>query len=136
VGTISLACIPPPNTQTTCAFNPSAVATAGTSTLTISTTAAHSHGTEEADWRGMSLGVSLAAMLGCIVFPRRRRPLLLALIVLCGLVGAGGCGTGGSTAVGPTGGSPSGTQLFTIVTSGNDGTSTNRHDSQFQVTIQ
>jgi trimeric autotransporter adhesin len=136
-GTVSLGCTPPPNSLTTCSFSLTAVPAGGVSTLTIGTTASHAIGSQRADLRGLGMGVSLGALLGCVLFPKRRRPALLALIALCGLLGAAGCGQGGSAAIGGTiGGSPLGTQLFTIVTSGSDGISTNRHDIQFQVSIQ
>ncbi len=138
-GTVTLGCTPPADTLTTCTFNPTSLTGGGVATLLITTTAAHSVGSQSAGTGGVGLlGTALAAGLGCLLFPRRRRPALLAFIALCGLLAAGGCGLGTtSTGVGSgSSGSPLGTQSFSIVTSGSDGVTTNRHDSQFQVTIQ
>jgi hypothetical protein len=138
-GTVALACTPPPGTLTTCSFSPASVSVGGVSTLTIGTTAANNVSVRRAGVGELGFGASIVAVLGCLLFPRHRRPALLALIALCGLLGAAGCGNGGSATPdggNGTSGSPLGTQLFTIVSAGSDGVTTNRHDVQFQVTIQ
>jgi hypothetical protein len=135
-GTVSLACTPPAGTATTCSFSSATVGANGSSTLTIGTTAPHAAETQQARLEGVGFGVSIAAVLGFMLLPRRRRPALLAVLVLCGLVGAAGCGSSTSAPPALTGGSPLGTQTFTVVSSGADGVSTTRHNVQFQVTIQ
>ena len=137
VGTVVLGCTPPPETETTCTFNPSVLTTSGTSTLTIGTTAPHARSSSQAALRGVGLGVSFAAGMVCLLLPQRRRPALLAVMVLCGLMGATGCGSGDAgTSSTADAGTPLGTQQFTIVTSGADGVTTNRHNVAFQVMIQ
>lgn len=135
-GTVSLACTPPAGTATTCSFSPTSVGANGSSVLSIGTTAPHAAAGEQAEMERLGLGVSMAALLSCMLLPRRRRPALLAVLVLCGLIGAAGCGSSGNAPAALTAGSPLGTQTFSIVTSGSDGVSTNRHNVQFQVTIQ
>jgi hypothetical protein len=132
-GTVSLACTPPAATATTCSFSSATVGANGSSTLTIGTT--HAAATQQAQLERVGFGVSMA-VLGFMLLPRRRRPALLAVLVLCGLVGAAGCGSSTSAPPALIGGSPLGTQTFTVVTSGADGVSTTRHNVQFQVTIQ
>jgi len=137
-GTVTLSCTPPAATLTTCSVSPATLTAGGTAILSIATTAPHAVGSQSAGLGGLGLGASFAALLGLLLLPRRRRPALLALIALCGLFSAAGCGSGpsGSGSIGGTGGSPLGTQVFTIVAAGSDGISTNRHNYQFQVTIQ
>jgi len=50
-----------------------------------------------------------------------------------------GCTSQGTTVTGTTtatGGTPQGAQLLTITTSGTDGLTTVRHNTQYQVTVQ
>ena len=142
-GTVVLGCTPPSGTATTCTFNPAVISTSGTSQLLITTAAASaiSGGKLSSSLRYTGLGVSFAAALGLLLLPRRRRPMLLAAITLVGLLGVAGCtnvrDTGGdAVGTGGSSGTPLGTQIFTITTSGTDGVTTNRHDLQFQVTVQ
>ena len=140
-GTVVLGCTPPSGTATTCSFNPAVISANGTSTLTISTTAPQARRTLAAGLGLTGVGVSAAALFGMLLWPRRRRPALLALIAMLGVIGAAGCtnirDTGGNAVTtGGTGGTPLGTQLFTITTSGTDGVTTNRHDTQLQVVVQ
>ena len=106
--------------------------------MTIGTTAAKAQTVQRAAVR-LETGTSLAAIVGFLLWPRRRRPALLGVILLCGLFSAAGCGTqltNTGTPVLVTGGTPLGTQVFTIVTSGTDGVTTTRHNLSFQVLVQ
>ncbi len=146
-GTVVLGCTPPSGTATTCKFSPASLSPNGTTTLQITTaapSAARSAGTGSLASVAAS-GVSLAAVFGLLLLPRRRRrgygPALLAIVALAGLLGAAGCTnirdtgdpivtTGGNT------GTPLGAQLFTITTSGTDGVTTVSHNTQYQVNVQ
>ena len=138
-GQVVLSCTPPGSTYTTCGVSPSVMANgSGIATLTITTTAA-----THAALR-ITGTLSLAGLLATLLWPgarRRRLPLLcgLALACACSLTGCTSVQSQGSTAggdAGSAGGTPSGTQIFTIVAAGSDGRTTNRHTYQFQVTVQ
>jgi hypothetical protein len=151
-GTVTFGCTPPPNSETTCAFNPVSLNGGGSTTLTITTTAAtttttasNSHRHEDT-WNLFG-GTALATLLWFAV-PRRRAAATRLLLVIAAVVITAnlGCGsgttgtTGGSTGGGTTSvvdpGTPLGTQNFTITTAGSDGVNTVRHTDQFQVTVQ
>ena len=141
-GQVVLGCTPPAGTATTCSFNPAVINVSGTSLVLISTTAPQDHKSvaQAGLTRGL-LGTALAALTLGFLLPsvRRRRPMLLAAFVSFLLLGGLGCtnlnNVAGSGSTGG-GGSPLGTQIFSITTSGTDGVTTNRHDMQFQVIIQ
>ena len=120
---------------TTCAFSPATVtpgASAATSKLTISTTAASSAGWRRWPWRGspppsvplwaivVAAWISLISAETCL---RRARPvqqragLLPALGLITVVLGCLGCGGGGSAAAAPpvtNPGTPSGTYMVTV----------------------
>lgn len=137
-GTVSLACTPAPDTLTACTLTPAQVPGGGAATLTIVTTAARSRTGQSARLEWLGAG-PVMAMLVWVMAPRRRRPPVLALLAVAVLTGLAGCGQGGSatgTPGQPVGGSPLGTYLFTVTTSGSEGGYTNRHTTQVSVTIQ
>ncbi|MDE3103561.1 MAG: Ig-like domain repeat protein [Acidobacteriota bacterium] len=153
-GSVSFGCTPPPSSEATCSFSPVTVNGSGSTTMTITTTApvvsALKRGTQSAQshspWRALG-GPALAALL-CLLLPMRRRrlPVLLAMCLAVALLPISGCGlggtlnstpgSGGSTGTVTDPGTPSGTQSFTIVAAGSDGTNTVRHTYQYQVTVQ
>jgi len=123
-GTVNLACsgitgggTPAP----TCSFSPSSVANgSGTSTLTISTTAAHASVTSP--WGGifyaMWLPIGGLALLGTSLTARKKRfwAFLLGCLVFSGLIFLAACG-GSSSSGGGGGGdprTPAGTYTITI----------------------
>jgi len=139
-GTVTLSCTPPINTATTCIFNPASITTSGSSQLLITTTAPQANKTiEHAGFDGKLLGVIAAVLLMVMLLPsvRRRRPVLLGLLLTCLVLGASGCTVLNNVATQvPVSGTPLGTQIFTISTSGTDGVSTTHHNTTLQVTVQ
>ncbi len=144
-GTVSFGCTPPSGANATCSFSPALLQGGGSTTMTITTTAPKARPVQEAKdatkfWP-LGAGSALAFAL-CSFVPRRRRtvPLLLTALLMVGLFPGLGCGLGGDAPASPTiptdGGTPLGTQTFTITTAGNDGVNTVRHTYQYQVTIQ
>ena len=142
-GTVSLGCVPPSGTETTCTFTPSQVTGSGVSQLVITTTQPSVSGTTSKHAsleRGVG-GVALASLLMVMLLPgvKRRRPVLMLLLVSAMMLASVGCtnlvnpsdggGGGGVT------GTPLGTEIFTITASGTDGKTTVIHDTQFQVTV-
>jgi hypothetical protein len=83
-------------------------------------------------------GLAFVGVLGVVLWPSRRRfRLWLATVFLAaGIAGLSGCTQSSTTNTGGDSGTPSGTQLFTVVTSGTDGRTTNRHSLQFQLTVE
>ena len=79
-------------------------------------------------------------MLLCLLLPaaRRRRMQLLAVAVLLVLGTTVGCTNivNGPTGSGLGSGTPAGTQVITITTSGTDGVSTTRHNYSISVSVQ
>jgi hypothetical protein len=145
-GTVSFGCTPPSGGEATCGFSPASLQGGGSTTMSITTTAAKAKPVQQAkDTSGSwSLGAGSAlAFALCFIVPRRRRtvPLLLTALLMVSLFPGLGCGLGGDAPASPTtpttdGGTPLGTQTFTITTAGNDGVNTVRHTYQYQVTIQ
>jgi hypothetical protein len=144
-GTVTFGCTPPPNSETTCSFNPVTLTGGGSTTLQITTTAATtqtaSNGRTYSDWNLFG-GTAMAALLW-FVAPRRRAGLskLLLLLVAVAITANLGCGSGKDSSNSGSGtstdsGTPLGTQTFTITTAGSDGVNTVRHTDQYQVTIQ
>ena len=149
-GTVSFGCTPPSSTETSCSFNPVTLNGGGSTTMTIATTAATAGTTSSTKSSRLTLGgpwhlaagSALAGML-CLLLPRRRRaiPVMLCLLLACGLSTSLGCSlistTDNSTPTTPADpGTPLGTTTFTITTAGSDGVTTVRHNYQYQVTVQ
>ena len=140
-GTIALTCSAALYTEISCGFSPSILNGGGTSTLTIVTTPAKGNlvpGTQQSSVRLIG-GVSLAALL-CWILPgqrRRRLPTLLLGLLALSLTFNLGCsaGTFNPTSI-TSAGTPLGTTLLTISTTGTSGTNTVHHNYFYQVTIQ
>jgi hypothetical protein len=123
-GTVSFACsgitgggTPAP----TCSFNPSSVANgSGTSTLTISTTAAHASVTSPSRgiFYAMWLPIGGLALLGTAFTARKKRfwGFLLGCLLFSGLIFLAACGGSSSSGGGGGGhpGTPAGTYTITI----------------------
>jgi hypothetical protein len=140
-GSIVLGCNPAPNTLMTCSFNPTTLNGSGVSTLTVTTTAARKSVRGDGEQASLSLagGATLAALL-CWLLPGRKRrlPTLLLVLLALGLTVNIGCSANdfnAPAAVADTG-TPLGTTLLTITTTGTSGSSTVRHNYTFQVTVQ
>lgn len=120
-GSVSLACssVTGGGTPTpTCSFNPNSVATgSGTSTLTVSTTAAHASLTSSsrAIFFAMLLPMGGIAVLGAGSRRKNLLGLLLACLIVSGLIFLAACG-GGSSSSGGGGqpGTPAGTYTVTV----------------------
>ena len=138
-GQVALACTAPAGSATTCSYDKSLVQTSGVVNLTIETTVrsasvARPRGVIEASL------ASAGAMLLLLVAPgaRRRKLRLLAIVLLVAVGSTLGCtnivnGSGGS---GLGSGTPAGTEILTITTSGTDGVTTVRHNYQVAVNVQ
>jgi hypothetical protein len=145
---VVLGCTPPAASLMTCSFNPSVLqGGSGSSILTITTTAPKAM--LEMPWKTQGGGISLAALsvatllLGLLLPGNKRvRSLMLAVAASMVLFTSFGClqsstaATTGTTTTTSSPGTPQGTQLLTITTSGTNGLTTERHNSQFQVTVQ
>jgi hypothetical protein len=139
-GQISLGCTPPPNTETTCGFNPAVLTSNGTTTLTITTTPPQSAKNAGPGKMQLAGGAALALLLGFFV-PGRRRVGSVLLILFAAVLSLNiGCGVSSTATSSPVKqsdpGSPLGTVMFNITTAGTDGVNTIRHNYQYQVTIQ
>ena len=143
-GTVIFGCTPPASTETACSFSPVSLIGGGSTTMTITTTAAVSMSPKgsarraalQRNWN-LAAGATFAMLF--FVAPRRRRALPMLLLLLCAVcltanLGCGGVQTDPSDPSNP--GTPLGTQIFTITAAGSNGVSTTRHDYQYQVTIQ
>jgi len=86
----------------------------------------------------MSTALSILLLGFLLPSVRRRRPVILAIVLSCLALGTVGCtnlvNTSNQTTVGS--GTPLGTLIFTITTSGTDGRTTEQHNTQLQVTVQ
>jgi hypothetical protein len=148
-GSVTFGCTPPSGAEATCSFSQVSLQGGGSTTMSITTTAAQAkqgtqHASRQSPWR-LATGSTLAMLL-CFLLPRRRRalPFLIASLLAVSLSTTLGCGIGlvnGDTPPsngGPTTdpGTPLGSQIFTITTAGSDGINTVRHTYQYQVTIQ
>jgi hypothetical protein len=112
--------------------------------LTITTTAASAKMTEPARPFGLGLrsasGILCAGLLG-LLLPRRRRvwPVLLAMLLALATVSNLGCGQTAlrdTPGAGVTGGTPQGTAVLTINSSGTDGVTTISHTYSYALNIQ
>jgi hypothetical protein len=140
-GSVILGCAPAPNTDMTCSFNPTVITGGGNTALTVVTTAPKSAALDggQRNSLGAAGGVTLAALLCCLLPGRGRRrvPVLVLMLLALGLTMNMGCSAGNFSVTEPiTGGTPLGTTLLTIDTAGTDGASTVRHNYIFQVTVQ
>lgn len=140
-GTITLSCAPPTGIRITCGFNPTVLTGGGVSTLTVGTTLPKGQSINRQP-RGAfeaTAGVALAALLawGLPIRGRRRLPPVLLLLTTVGLLFGTGCAPGNFSEIASiTAGTPLGTTLLTITTAGTNGSSTVRHNYNYQVTVQ
>jgi trimeric autotransporter adhesin len=159
-GTITFGCTPPPDSETTCNFLPTTVASGGSTTLFIGTTAPNAvGGTTSARLAPVLIPFTAMGML--LLWPGRRKRIgsalrnglgggLLLLLLAVGLANTG-CSTvtvnpngtvnsGGGGSTGTNSGSPLGTNTFTITTAGTstgtNGTFTVSHTTSYLVTTQ
>lgn len=119
--------------ESTCSFNPASVTNSGTTTLTVSTTAAHSARLEGPAW--WNFGVTLAGIVLLGNGSRRRAwRRLLALIAVSCLVTIVSCGGGGGNSSGGNTdpGTPAGSSTVTVTAI--NGTLT--HTATFTLTVQ
>jgi hypothetical protein len=138
-GSVILGCIPPPNVEMTCSFNPVVLNGGGPTTLTVTSTATKTarfdHGGDVPF--GIAGSITFAGLV-CLLIPGRRRPrvsgLLLVLLGLALTMNLG-CSSGNFPA-GADAGTPYGTTLLNINTAGTQNGSTVRHNYTFQVTVQ
>jgi hypothetical protein len=154
-GTVTFGCTPPPDSDTTCSFSPSVVASTGTTTMVIGTTKpAVRGGPTVAGIVVRLLLLPFAALPLLLLLPagrsRLRAGMLLALTAAVLLLHTGcaqvnvnpatgsSSGTGGGG--GSTNGTPTGTLNFTITTSGSStgvsGSYTERQTASYMVTTQ
>ena len=140
-GTITLTCAGPLNFEMTCGFNPTVLTAGGSTTLTVSTSAPKTAALDQKPRNplGLAGGVTLAALLCCLLPARGRRriPAMLLLLLAFGLTMNLGCSGNNLSIIAQTGaGTPLGTTLLTVTTTGTSGANTVRHNYTFQVTVQ
>lgn len=119
--------------ESTCSFNPASVTNSGSTTLTVSTIAAHSARLEGPAWWTTSLGATLAGIFLLGSGSRRRawRRLLSLMAVTC-LITIASCGGGGGGSGNMDPGTPAGSSTVTVTAT--SGTLT--HTATFTLTIQ
>jgi hypothetical protein len=102
--------------ESTCSFSPASVTGSGSTTLTITTTAAHRASLEGSGWWTTSVGATLAGVFLLGGASRRRtRGRLLSVIAFAFLITIGGCGGGGSGGGGNNDpGTPVGSSMVTV----------------------
>jgi Pro-kumamolisin, activation domain/Bacterial Ig-like domain (group 3) len=121
--------------ESTCSFNPASVTNSGTTTLTVSTTGAHSARLESPAWWATSFGVALAGVLLLGNGSRRRAwKRLLSLIAVSCLVAIVSCGGGDSHSSGGNTdpGTPAGSSTVTVTAINGSLT----HTATFTLTVQ
>src|SRR4029077_3882335 len=121
--------------ESTCSFNPASVTNSGSTTLTVSTTAAHSAMLEGPAWWTTSFGATLAGICLLGIGSRRRAwRRLLSLIAVACLITIASCGGGGGGGGGENmdPGTPAGSSTVTVTVS--SGTLT--HSATLALTIQ
>ena len=126
--------------ESTCSFSPASVTGSGSTTLTISTTAAHSARLEGPAWWFTSFGASFAGIFLLGGASRRRMKLgrgartLLALMAFAFLITIAGCGGGSSGGGGHNQdpGTPVGTSVVTVTATSGSIT----HSATFTLTVQ
>jgi hypothetical protein len=126
--------------ESTCSFNPAAVTGSGSTTVTVTTTAAHTAKLESPGWWGASLSMTLAGVL-LLGGGSKRRWLgrLLSVLAFAFLITIGGCGGGGSSSSGGGGGggnhdpgTPVGISTVTVTATGGSVT----HTVTFTLNVQ
>ena len=119
--------------ESTCSFNPASVTNSGSTTLTVSTTAAHSARLEGPAWWTTSFGATLAGVFLLGTGSRRRvwRRLLSLMAIAC-LITIASCGGGGSGGGNMDPGTPAGSSTVTVTAT--NGTLT--HTATFTLAIQ
>ena len=100
--------------ESTCSFNPPSLTGSGSTTLTITTTAAHSAKLNGWGWWTTSFGATLAVFLLGSVSRRRTSSRLLGLMAMAFLITIAGCGGGGGGGGGGDPGTPVGTSMVTV----------------------
>jgi subtilase family serine protease len=120
--------------ESTCSFNPAAVTSSGTTTLTVSTTAAHSARLECPAWWTTGFGTMAGIFLLGSGSRRRAGKRVLALIAVSCVVTIVGCGDGGGHSSGGNTdpGTPAGSSTVTVTAV--NGTLT--HTTTFTLTVQ
>jgi hypothetical protein len=121
--------------ESTCSFIPASVTNSGTTTLTVSTTAAHSARLEGPAWWTTSFGATLAGILLLGSGSRRRAwRRLLSLMAVSGLITIASCGGGGGSSSGGTTdpGTPVGSSTVTVTAING----TLNHTITFSLTVQ
>jgi hypothetical protein len=101
--------------ESACSFNPPSVTGSGSTTLTITTTAAHSAKLNGWGWWTTSFGATLASVF-VLGGASRRRTLsrLLGLMAVAFLIAIPGCGGGGGGGGNGDPGTPVGTSMVTV----------------------
>ncbi len=140
-GSILIGCTQPANINLTCSVENGNLTGSGVSVLTIktftSTVARNERSLSTSALRAMG-GFSLAALLG-VLLPGRRRgrlPALLLVLLSLGLTTSLGCSSVSTTSGILQGGTPLGTYIVTVNSSGTNGVTTVTHDYSYQVTVQ
>ncbi len=121
--------------ESTCSFAPPSVTGTGTTTFTVTTTAAHSAALNGFGWKS-SFGISFAGLF-LLGVPSKRRRLagLAALFMFASLVTIVGCGGGGSNS--SSGGSSNpGTPVGTFVVTVSATSGTLTHSTTFTLNTQ
>jgi hypothetical protein len=119
--------------ESTCSFNPPSVTNSGSTTLTVSTTAAHSARLESPAWWTTSFGATLAGVFLLGSGSRRRFwNRLLSLMAIACLITIVSCGGGGSGGGNMDPGTPAGSSTVTVTAT--SGTLT--HTATLTLTIQ
>ena len=137
-GQVTLGCSVTSGSATACNFDKTTISGSGLATLTITTTArsAMVSGTRVVY---AALGFAGLAVLGLLLpVSRRRRMPLLGVVLLLLLSSAVGCTNivGGPIGSGLGSGTPAGSEVVTVTTSGTDGTATVRHSYSVSVNVQ
>src|SRR6185369_3877317 len=121
--------------ESTCSFSPAAVTGSGSSTVTVTTTAAHNAKLENPGWWGASISMTLAGvfLLGGGA-KRRRFGRLLSVYAFALLITIAGCGGGSSSGGGGNHdpGTPVGASVVTVTATGGSIT----HTATFTLNVQ
>ena len=123
--------------ESTCSFSPASVTGTGSTTLTVSTTAAHTASLEGPGWWTTGLGGTLAGVFLLGGTSRRRAwSRLLSLMAFAFLISIAGCGGGSSSGGGGGGNTDPGTPVgtSTIVVTATSGTIS--HTTTFTLNVQ
>lgn len=122
--------------ESTCSFNPAAVTGSGSSTVTVTTTAAHNAKLESPGWWGASVSMTLAGvfLLGGGAKRRRfgRSLCVCAFVLLITIAGCGGGSGSGGSGGNHDPGTPVGSSVVTVTATGGSIT----HTATFTLTVQ